>query len=68
MIKLSDYDIDTIINSVIHAFNVGKSIRGRDQQINYVTDYLKIILKNTQAGMRENVCNRCMGTGYKAKE
>ena len=64
MVKLSDHDIDVIISSVESSFRVSANIRTRAQQILYVTDFLKMLLKNKQSGLRENVCSRCLGTGY----
>ena len=64
MVKLSDHDIDVIIQCVESSFRVAANIRTRAQQILYVTDFLKMPLKNKQSGLRENVCNRCLGTGY----
>jgi len=67
MNKLSDNDIDEIIDLVDHSWENNKDFRGRYRKEYFISD-LRCLLRNRSSGLRENVCIHCLGTGYKTNE
>jgi hypothetical protein len=65
MIKLSDHDIDELLHSFDFVYKLSSGIRKRESMIVYLRDHLKLFLNGKQSGTRENVCQKCLGTGYR---
>lgn len=60
---LSDYDIDSIIDSFAHAWLQTKGMRG-DARRKQIETILRSILRHESAGLMRNVCHECLGSGY----
>ena len=63
MIKLSEHDIKEIVDLAQHAYHVNKDFRGEYRKKYFMRD-LESLLNCKSSGVRENVCPKCLGTGY----
>jgi hypothetical protein len=63
MMKLSEENIDTILDLTEMAYDKVKnfSITVRKK---YLIEELRCYLMGEQSGLRENICKKCLGTGY----
>jgi hypothetical protein len=64
MVKLSEHDIDEIIDLARHTWHTNKDFRGEYRKEYFMRD-LKLLLNCKSSGVKENVCSQCLGTGYK---
>lgn len=67
MIKLSDNDIDEIIGFARHVWAATENFRGQKRKEYFMRDF-EGLLKLKSSGLRENVCSKCLGTGYSKHE
>ena len=66
MVKISDHDIDVIIDLVSFYYDRNKCFRGNLRK-EYLLRDLHGALHNKQAGTHEGVCQKCLGTGYESE-
>ena len=64
MIKLSDHDIEIILLSAEHTWENTKGLPSKLRK-KYFLEQFRTLLEAKTAGLKENVCPHCLGSGYR---